>query len=276
MIDYQDRLRAHLVKYKFHVLGVLANATWKGPRTGSVAEQPHILPAEHARLNILAPYRERFWQEFERGEPRALHREFAHLNSSQAMGFNLFYPLVVDRAWATAFVQNLLGLKATPRSLAFEYVDDAQAKAHFDFLVELESGARLYFETQLAERGFGTLDLPSRERHNLLQRYTPRLSPLVDAKWLEPDAFFRRYPLFRSLARLDRPGSLLYFVVPRANESLRQALAVVPEITSGPLQERVRILHLEDLLEQTKPLLRGRDEALKSHYREFREKYLPE
>ena len=274
-MNYQDRLRAHLVKYKFRSLGVLASGAWKGPRTGAVAAHPHILPAGEARLNILAPYRERFWQEFERGERRPLHRDFAHLNSSQAMCFNLFYPLVADRAWASAFVQNVLGVKGTPRTLAFEYVEDPQESTHFDFFVQLDSAEKLYFETKLAEIGFGTAELDARSRERLMRLYAPRLAGLVDPKWLEPDAFFRRYQLLRNLAYLDQPGNLLYLVLPRANESLAQALRILPEITAGALQERVRVLYLEDALERVKPLLRGRGEALKNHYREFREKYLP-
>jgi hypothetical protein len=273
-MNYQERLRSHLVKYKFRVLGVLANGAWKGPRTGALAQQPHILPPEHARLNILAPYRSRFWQEFDRGEGRPLHRDFAHLNSSQAMCFNLFYPLVADRAWASAFIQSVLGVKGTPRSLAFEYVADPHEATHFDFFAELDSGAKMYFATKLAELGFGSVDLAPRERDKLLQRYAPRLAGLVDAKWLEPDGFFRRFQLLRQLACLDQPQHLLYLVMPRANESLQQALRILPEIVIGPLQERVRVLYLEDALERFKPLLRGRDEALKNHYREFREKYL--
>ena len=274
-MNYQDRLRAHLVKYKFRVLGVLASGAWKGPRTGAVAEHPLVLPAGEARLNILAPYRERFWQEFERAERRPLHRDFAHLNSSQAMCFNLFYPLVADRAWASTFLQNVLGVKGTARALAFEYVEDPQENTHFDFFVQLDSGAKLYFETKLAEIGFGTAELDTRSRERLLQLYAPRLASLVDPRWLEPDAFFRRYQLLRNLACLEQPGNLLYLVLPRANESLAQALRILPEITAGALQDRVRVLYLEDALERVKPLLRGRDEALKTHYREFREKYLP-
>ena len=274
-MSYQDRLRAHLSKYKFRVLGVTASGTWKGPRTGAVAGHPHVLPAEHARLNILAPYRERFWAEFAGGEGRPLQGDFAHLNSSQAMCFNLFYPLVVDRAWAAAFVQNVLGVKDTPRTLAFEYVEDPEENTHFDFFVQLDSGAKIYFETKLAELGFGTVDLDAQARERLRQLYAPRLAGLVDARWLEPDAFFRRYQLLRNFAVLDRPDNLLYLVVPRANESISQALRILPELTAGALQERVRVLHLEDALERVKPLLRGRDEALKNHYREFREKYLP-
>jgi hypothetical protein len=273
-MKYQDRLRSHLVKYKFRVLGVLANGAWKGPRTGALAEQPHILPAEHARLNILAPYRDRFWQEFDAGERRPLQRDFAHLTSAQAMCFNLFYPLLAERDWAAAFVQGVLGMKGAPRSLAFEYVEDPEEGTHFDFFAQLDSGQKIYFEARLAELGFGSLDLAPRERGKLLERYAPRLAGLVDAKWLEPEAFFRRYQLLRNLSYLSQADSLLYLVLPKANESLQQALRILPEIIAGPLESRVRVLHLEEAQERLKPLLRGRSDALKNHYREFRDKYL--
>jgi hypothetical protein len=279
-MTYEERLRAHLAKYKFRVLRVLESGQWKGARTGALAKRPYILPPESLRLNILAPFRERFWAEFDgpaKDEARApqLQRDFAHLTSSQAMCFNLFYPLVLDRGWARSFVQGVLGLKdAAPKTLAFEYAEDPDEGIHFDFFIELERGAKVYLETRLCELGFGSTELDERHREKLAKVYAPRLSTLVDPKWLEPDAFFRRYQLLRSLCYLDKPQNLLFIILPRANDPLRKALQVLPEITEGVLKDRVRVLHLEELAEKLKPLLRGRDEALKAHYREFEEKYL--
>jgi len=283
-MTYEERLRAHLAKYKFRVLRVLESGLWKGARTGVLAKRPYVLPPENLRLNILAPFRERFWAEFDGGkgsEARALqlHRDFAHLTSSQAMCFNLFYPLVVDRAWARSFVQGVLGLKdAVPKTLAFEYAEDPEEGTHFDFFIELDSGSKgggkLYLETRLCELGFGSTDLEERHREKLAKIYAPRLAPLVEQKWLEPEAFFRRYQLLRSLCYLDKPQNLLFIVLPQANDPLRKALQLLPEITERALKDRVRVLYLEELVEKLKPLLRGRDEALKAHYREFEEKYL--
>jgi hypothetical protein len=287
MISYEERLRAHLAKYKFRVLRVLESGAWRGARTGVLAKRPYILPPEQQRLNILAPFRERFWAELDAasGERRLrLHRDFAHLTSSQAMAFNLFYPLVADRDWARAFLQGVLGLKdAAPRTLAFEYAEDPEEGTHFDFFIELDAGSnsgsrgggKVYLEAKLCELGFGAADLDERHREKLAKVYAPRLSALVEPKWLEPDAFFRRYQLLRSLCYLDKPESLLFIVLPRANEPLRKALEVLPDITAGALHNRVRTLYLEEVVEKLPALLRGRDEVLKAHYREFAEKYLP-
>jgi hypothetical protein len=280
-VTYEERLRAHLAKYKFRVLRVLESGQWKGARTGVLAKRPYVLPPESLRLNVLAPFRERFWAAFdgpsgtEARRPR-LQRDFAHLTSSQAMCFNLFYPLVVDRGWARSFVQGVLGLKdAAPKTLAFEYAEDPDEGTHFDFFIELERGGKLYLETRLCELGFGSTELDERHREKLAKVYAPRLSGLVDQKWLEPEAFFRRYQLLRSLCYLDKPQNLLFIVLPQANDPLRKALQVLPEIAERALKDRVRVLYLEELVEKLKPLLRGRDEALKAHYREFEEKYLP-
>jgi hypothetical protein len=282
MISYEERLRAHLAKYKFRVLRVLESGARRGARTGVLATPPYILPPEQQRLNILAPFRERFWAEFDAasGERRLpLHRDFAHLTSSQAMAFNLFYPLVADRDWARAFLQGVLGLQdAAPRRLAFEYAEDPEEGTHFDFFIELDAaskGGKIYLEAKLCELGFGAADLDERHGEKLARVYAPRLSALVEPKWLEPDAFFRRYQLLRILCYLDKPESVLFIVLPRANEPLRKALEVLPDITAGALRGRVRTLYLEEVVEKLPALLRGRDEALKAHYREFGEKYLP-
>jgi len=275
-MKYQDRLRSHLVKYKFRVMRVLESGALKGPRTGALAERPHVLPAGQERLNVLAPYRERFWTEFERGEGRALAPDFAHLNSSQALGFNLFYPLVVDKAWAGAVLQELIGLKeAKVRVAAFEYTGDAYEGTRFDFFAELESGERLYFEPRLAEIGFRTLDVPPRERDRLLERHARRLEGVVEPKWLAPEEVFRRYELLRALACLRRPENRLYLVLPRANQPLLQAFAILPDIATPAAAQRVHMLHLEDAVEGLVALARGRDERLRQHYRELRDKYIP-
>jgi hypothetical protein len=202
-MNYQDRLRAQLVRYKFRSLGIFA-----GPK-------PHHLPPESVRLNILAPYRGRFWEEFDRAAAREgsalqLASDFASLGSSQALAFNLFYPLVLDRSWAEAFVENILEKKQDPVACAFEYGGERTS-----FSIRLDDGARLRLEARLGELTFGTA------------------------------------------------GDGSHLVFPRTNLSLAQ------RVPSG-----APVVHLEELCERVKPLLRGRNEALKAHYRELATKYL--
>ena len=144
-MNYQDRLRAQLVKYKFRALGVL-----DGPK-------PHLLPADKARLNIVPPYRDRFWTEFDRASGREGSRlelapDFASLSSHQAFVFNLLYPLVIDRSWAEAFAETLLDLKRAPVDCAFEYGGERTS-----FSMRLDDGERVRLEARLGELTFGAL-----------------------------------------------------------------------------------------------------------------------
>ena len=202
-MNYQDRLRAQLVKYKFRALGVLDGA------------KPHLLPAGKARLNILAPYRERFWTDFDRAAGRegsglALAADFASLGSQQAFVFNLFYPLVIDRSWAEAFAESMLGLRRAPVDCAFEY-----GGGRTSFSLRLDDGERVRLEARLGELTFGVV--PEKAR----------------------------------------------LVFPRGNLSLAQ------RVPSG-----AQVLHLEDVCERARPLLRGRGDLLKEHYRQLATKYV--
>jgi len=134
---------------------------------------------------------------------------------------------------------------------------------------------RTQLRQQLTELGFGAAELDARHRDKLTQVYAPRLATLVEPKWLEADAFFRRYQLLRSLCYLGEPQNLLFIVLPRANQRLVKALEVLPDITARALADRVRVLYLEDVVAKIKSLARARDEAIRAHYREFDEKYLP-
>src|SRR5438046_14767 len=80
-------LLVHLAAYKRDTLAVRENGAFFG------REYPHILPPIQQRLNILPRYRDHFY-----ASPHSkikFHQFFHHLNSSQALCINLFYPLIV-------------------------------------------------------------------------------------------------------------------------------------------------------------------------------------
>src|SRR5271169_3418289 len=86
----------HLGTYKVQVLGVEKLGIF--PYRGREVRKTHILPisgtGKRGQLNIL-PYRDvRF---FERDYSKIkYHQFFHHLNSSQALCLNLFYPLIEE------------------------------------------------------------------------------------------------------------------------------------------------------------------------------------
>ena len=93
--DYADKLRKQLKDYKEQEWPDLAYGEWR--YRGRLLRYPHILPADRYQLNILPTIRERFWDWFRTRKPKIkLHKYFHHLNSSQALCFNLFFPLLAD------------------------------------------------------------------------------------------------------------------------------------------------------------------------------------
>src|SRR5438067_697657 len=129
--NYQAQLNTHLAKYKRGALGISEPGYWTNPRTAKKLPYDHILPDGSRNKNILSPYRERFWNDFAtwaEQEPQhviKLHKYFQHLNSSQALCFNLFYPLIADHAWSLIFLKDVLGLAdELPKRQWFEWVED--------------------------------------------------------------------------------------------------------------------------------------------------------
>src|SRR6478609_4943530 len=87
---YQSRLTKHLEAYKEKRLSGVGHGFWRGQ-----GPYPHILPEDQQQLNILPHIRDRFWPWFEAHTRRIkLHEFFHHLNSSQALCFNLFFPFL--------------------------------------------------------------------------------------------------------------------------------------------------------------------------------------
>jgi hypothetical protein len=97
-VRFNERVRKHAADYKRTVLGVTEDGLWKGK------PYPHILPYKLDRLNILPSIRDQFWTQFPDMEIQ-LHRDFHHLNSSQAVAFNLFYPAMVGLDAGTLLTQ---------------------------------------------------------------------------------------------------------------------------------------------------------------------------
>ena len=87
--EFQQRAKQWLSTYKRDVLGVEEDGIWLRNRKA----YPHILPQEKYQLNILPSFRDEFWKWFP-SQRIQLHSDFHHLNSSQAVCFNLFFPML--------------------------------------------------------------------------------------------------------------------------------------------------------------------------------------
>jgi hypothetical protein len=263
---YQDRLKDHLSQYKVSKLGITANGIWSRNKK----PYSHILPAARKFDNFLGAFRE---------ELRSLVEEsdFHHLNSSQAMCLNLFYPLAADEE-NRKILTDALGSAAEMargKSWSFEKVLDEEENTNFDFLYRTSGGATAFFEIKLSEGGFGTAKNDERHRGKLSKIYEPHLKRRVDPTLLEEKKFFSTYQLCRNFSYLQRPGDQLLIVYPKANKGLTKELDAFLGLVNEEHRGHVKAVHLETLVPRILDRLPGDATRLQQHYREFAAKYLP-
>ena len=129
-MTYQYALKKRLANYKISNLGIEEDGTWRN------RPYPHILPQEHYKLNILGTIREQFWNYYESnksGLNSKKHINFHHLNSSQAMCFNLFFPFVMDNNRYLPILLDALELpKEGVSEVSFERVLDEKEGTNYN------------------------------------------------------------------------------------------------------------------------------------------------
>jgi len=268
LADYGSRLKTHLARYKTQNLGVADDGVWKS----SGKHYPHILPEPQQAHNILAHIRDDFWREFS-GMDAKLHRDFHHLNSSQAMCFNLFYPFIRN---TNVFGELLSSLGLAPRRIetwAFEYEPDPVERTNFDFYLKITDGTQIFFELKLSEVEFGVAEDDARHREKLARIYRSALEGLVDPSALEPEFFFAHYQLLRNISYLANEPSHLFLIYPAANERLQPAVDRVHAMIYEEHRHRVHTVYLENLVDELVSRVLPGD--MTAHFNQFAEKYFP-
>lgn len=273
MRQYQRALEAHLANYKRRRLGVRRSGEFKGKK--SVVYRPHILPRELYLLNILEPFRSEFRLFLEKNRSVVkLHKYFHHLNSSQALAFNLFLPFFWEGTAATKQLLTALGVPGQVGDWCFEYVPDEKERTNVDVAWRAREEGWTFCEVKLSERGFGSAEPDARHEQKLRRVYLPRLQGLVEDRLLEVDAFVARYQLLRNLSLLTQPHTgKLVFVLPKENEGPRAELDEVLGAVATSIRQRVRVSYLEDVLARLEADSKI-GSRLREHARQLAEKYV--
>ena len=245
MAAYQASLERHLAKYKSRRLGVQEAGVFE--RNGRGCQ--HILPLRLRQLNILEPFRAEFWA-YLRDHPEVrLHKYFHHLNSSQALAFNLFFPFFSAGGDAAAPLLRSLGTSAVLGCWKFEYVPDITEGTNVDVAWQSPEGEWTFCEVKLSETEFGAAKPDSRHRSKCDTVYRKRLSGLIEPGFLEFEQFCRHYQLLRNVSLLSQAAATqVVFLLPSANEALAAPLNRVLNALTTSGRERVRVAYLESVL----------------------------
>lgn len=234
---------------------------------------PHVLDLMQVlQYNFLPQYRAQLVQHINKNRIK-MHSEAHHLNSSQVMCMNFFFPLMDKRLY---YILNLINSneqwgKPTGQ---FEKISDKdnqkRGATNFDFYIETDKGQKVYMEIKYTEDEFGKTKKDKAHREKWEVIYKPLLtgSPLVNEKNITEDYFFENYQLLRNISHAQDNSDYVIFLVPE--ETLyNKAVEVIKYVVKEEAWNHVRVIGWNEAFNAVK-----NDPQLADYYAEFYKKYL--
>lgn len=269
--SFQSCAISHLGNYKKTNLGILKQGEYK--YNGRIIKYDHILPKENLKKNILPDYREAFWaSEYSN---ISLHRYFHHLNSSQALCINLFYPLIAEGL--VSEIGKYINTPLTHPVCKFEHESEIESpykatkKTNFDFFIS-DNNLRVYFEVKYTENRFGSAknDEEHREKFNLVYRPLLLDNPYINDNCKSQDFFLQHYQIMRNLVHI-KENSTVVFAFPKHNQRVfNQANYAYENVLTDIGRTKFQRIYLEELI----PYFWDHTDAPLKHYTVFYDKYL--
>ncbi|NWG03605.1 MAG: hypothetical protein HXY44_12190 [Syntrophaceae bacterium] len=270
MMSYRMALRKHLAEYKANRLGIREAGVYR--KTGRSYQ--HILPSNLRYLNLLEPIRSEVREYLHHNREVRLHPDFHHLNSSQALTFNLFFPFLSTGGETARLMAQALGLEGDIQEWHFEYVPDAEEGTNVDVAWQNSDGRWVFCEVKLSEGEFGCAKPDQRHENKLREIYSPRLQGLIDERLLGFSEFCRHYQLLRNISLLaTHEDSHVVFLIPEQNDALNSPLQAVLGSLVGLVRHRVHVGYLEKIIASLKNH-RTLNPELKLYAAQLEEKYV--
>jgi hypothetical protein len=225
-MSFKEKIYKSLSDYRERELKIYGKGKWRGNSYG------HILPEDKKEKNILPKYRRSFFESKE--EKMKLHPCFHHLNSSQAMCINFFYPLIQEEH--LNLITDYMGFNdevINYESVEFEKESkldgvNKRRPTNFDFYFETKSGKKFFFEIKYTEHGFGKAVNDSEHREKFEQVYSHHLAKAIQSKYTEMKEFFENYQIIRNLIHIGE-NSYVVFLYPEGNLSVSKSALFAKE-----------------------------------------------
>lgn len=207
----------------------------------------HILPINQKEKNIIANIRSEFWS-FHKDRNIKLHQYFHHLNSSQALCFNLFFPLFhYDKSFLNYVLKNLMGIEnGDILNCEFEKILDSREFTNFDFFIEHLNKKRTLFEIKYTEDKFATTAGGKGRIVKYERIYKPRLEGILKPEFINQDFVFSNYQIVRNLSYIDE-NTTVVFLFPKANLNLQYTEKFISDIVLPIYINQVKIIYLENI-----------------------------
>lgn len=276
-MNFKKRIEDHLGKYKKDDLQIVDKGKYK--HNGEIIEYDYILPKEKEELNLLESFRNQFLKS-EYRKDISFHRLFHHLNSSQAMCINFFYPLIKENALET--ILDILRIKGDINydscNISFEKESEIEEcvarKTNFDFYMKLNSGIKLYFEIKYTETSFGKAKHDPGHKNKFYSTYYELLhnNPAIKGSYKSEDFFLNNYQLMRNLVHIGK-DSYVIFIYPKENKSISNYVLSKKEIIESGWENHFILCTWESLVEQLLNCLHS-NSLIDYYLNEFKYKYL--
>ena len=254
--------------YKVKYFPGLSNGLWRNK------QYPHILPFKNKYDNLLKTYKSKLI-EYLIDKNIKLHICFHHLNSSQAMCLNFFYPLVKEKE--LGLIIEFLGFKneiVNYDSVCFE--KDGLEKVYnsrptsFDFYFETNSYKKFYFEIKYSESEFGKAKINPEKINKFKTVYQKYLAPLR-AKYHNEKEFFDNYQILRNIIHI-KEDSYVVFIYPNNNKKVKmQAENVKNDMLILKYHNHFFPITWENLYSIILESVRSKD--INKQFSDFKEKY---
>lgn len=267
-MNFSEKIKERLSEFKNDKFPGLENGKWKKNNK----EYSHILPEKNKFDNLLPAYKNEFI-DYRKKHGIKLHPDFHHLNSSQAMCFNFFFPLCYERK--LEIITDFLEFKneiINYDSVCFEK-DGLEAKfgrrpTSFDFYFKTQSGKDLFFEIKYTEGGYGKAQI-NKEKFD--QVYSNFLKP-INSNFHKPQPFFDNYQILRNLVHIDE-NSYVIFIFPKDNNLVNNdSKKVKSEFLNENFQEHFFAVDWQTIFNKVSDSMTI--SKMNKQYSDFKEKYL--
>ncbi len=267
-MNFQDKVREQLSEYKKSKFPNIQNGLYQGK------PYSHIFPKDEQSRNLIEYYHDDILKNphFRKED---LHLYFHHLNSTEALSFNFFFPLLIDKKLELLTSRfNLEEGIVNYETAVFEKqgIDSEHfPDSIFDFYFETVSGMKVCFKTKYSETGFGSAEDDVMHSELFEYIYKNHLSVITE-KYRKKSEFLQKFQLCRNLLHMDQK-TILVFIYAKENHKIREeAEKAVHDILVPELRSSVKLFTWEEL---TDFILNNAASPKKfqNQYKEFFKKY---
>ena len=217
---------------------------------------------------------------YELEKDKKIHQYFHHLNSSQAMCINFFFPLFKEKK--LEIILQALGLyneKVDYETVNFEFDEKSIEKKYgetstsFDFYFETKRGKEIYFEIKYTENKFGKTEKDERHLNKYKNIYEKEADKVIISKYNNDDCFFENYQIMRNLIHVSDKDNNKYvvFIIPEDNKLIYKQAKEAKDFVKDKYKNNVKVLSWDNLYNIIKE--QNFTGNLKKHFSEFKKKY---